>query len=112
MIISWVVINSVLGGLGALIALAHPLSILTAVVVSPVTSLNPFIAAGWVAGLTEATIRKPRIADLEGIGDDITSIKGFYRNRVSRILLVMCLTNLFGTIGTFVGLERIISFAS
>lgn len=103
MITSWVWINALFGGLGALVALAHPFTILVAVIVSPFTSLNPFIAAGWVAGLVEAWIRKPKVSDLQTIADDITSVGGIWRNRVSRILLVICLTNLFGTIGTFLG---------
>lgn len=112
MAIAWVLINGILGALGALLAGGHPITVLTALIASPFTSLNPFIAAGWVAGLVEASIRKPRVSDLEHIADDISTIRGIYRNRVSKILLVVCLTNLLGTIGTFIGLERIIHFAS
>lgn len=99
----WFIINAVAGGLGSLVALAHPLTIVVAFLVSPFTSLNPTIAAGWVAGLVEAWLRKPRVADFENIGDELTSVSGIWRNRVSRILLVVVLTNLFGTVGTIVG---------
>lgn len=111
MVVAWVLINGLLGALGALLAGGHVLTVLSAMVASPFTSLNPFIAAGWVAGLVEASLRKPRVADLEHIADDISSLRGIYGNRVSRILLVVCLTNLLGSIGTFIGLERIIHFA-
>ena len=104
---TWFLINGIFGGLGSLLALAHPLTIITAFVVSPFTSLNPLIAGGWVAGLVEAILRKPRVSDLESVADDIAHISGLWTNRVSRILLVVALTNLCGTIGTFVGIERV-----
>ncbi|MCK4767292.1 MAG: TraB family protein, partial [Desulfobacula sp.] len=67
---------------------------------APLTSLNPMIAAGWVSGLVEAFSRKPKVKDLEAIPEDIVSIKGFWRNNVTRILLVVIFTNLGSTIGT------------
>ena len=112
MFMTWFWINAFLGAFGSLLALAHPLTILVSFLVSPFTSMNPFIAAGWVAGLVEASIHKPRVGDLESIADACTSISGIYRNRVSRTLLVIALTNLFGTIGTFIGIERIASIFS
>lgn len=99
----WFLINAVAGGLGSLLALAHPLTILAAFLASPFTSLNPTIAGGWVAGLTEAWLRKPRVSDFESLADEVSTVKGFWTNRVTRILLVVILTNLLGTIGTFVG---------
>lgn len=109
MLSTWVWINAGFGGLGALLALAHPLTIIGAFLVSPFSSLNPFLAAGWVAGLIQAFIKKPRVSDLETIGDDISSVKGFFRNRVLHILLIMILTNLLGSIGTFISLGKMFS---
>ncbi|MCB0321148.1 MAG: hypothetical protein KDD60_09495, partial [Bdellovibrionales bacterium] len=80
--------------------------------VSPFTSLNPFIAGGWVAGLVEAMIRKPRVADLESVADDVSTVAGLWKNRVTRILLVVALTNLCGSIGTLIGLEAISNLLS
>ena len=80
--------------------MAHPLTILSAVLVAPLTSLNPMIAAGWVSGLVEAFTKKPKVKDLEAIPQDISSIKGFWRNNVTRILLVVVFTNLGSSIGT------------
>ena len=110
MIKSWVYANSFFSALGAVMALAHPLTILAAAVAAPFTSLNPFIAAGWVAGLCEAVLRKPRIADLESIGDDITTMGGIWKNRLSRILLIIALTNLGSMIGTAIGIPLVASF--
>ncbi len=100
----WIAANGVLAGIGAIIALAHPLTIVSAIVAAPLTSLNPMVAAGWVSGLTEAYLRKPKVKDLESLSDDILSLKGFWRNKVTRILLVVIFTNLGSTFGTMVAL--------
>ena len=101
MIWIWIIVHGLLAGLGALLALAHPLTILSAAVAAPLTVLHPMIAAGWVSGLVEAFVRKPKVKDLESIPQDIGSIKGFWRNNVTRILLVVVFTNLGTSIGTF-----------
>jgi pheromone shutdown-related protein TraB len=100
----WVLANAVLAGLGAAAALGHPLTILSAVVASPLTSLNPMIAAGWVSGLVEAFIGKPKVRDFEKLPDDISSLKGFWKNKITRILLVVVFTNLGSSLGTFVAI--------
>lgn len=102
-LVSWVLWNGSLSALGALLAFAHPLSIVTAFVVAPVSSLTPVLAAGWFAGLAEAVIRKPSVRDFEDLYDDLQSFKGFWRNKVTHILLVVALANLGSTFGTFVG---------
>ncbi len=102
-IISWILWNGSLGVLGAAIAMAHPLSILTAFVVAPISSLSPLLAAGWFAGLTEAIVRKPSVQDFENLYDDIHTLKGFWRNKVTHVLLVVIFANLGSTIGTIVG---------
>ena len=100
----WVLANAVLAGIGAALAFAHPLTVLSAVVASPVTSLNPMIAAGWVAGLVEVFLGKPKVKDFERLPDDITSVRGFWRNKITRILLVVVFTNLGSSLGTFVAI--------
>lgn len=98
----WVAINGGLAALGALIARGHPLTILSAVIAAPLTSLNPTIAAGMVTGLVESWLRKPRVSDLENLRFDITTVKGWFRNPATRILLVFFLSNLGSAIGTWV----------
>ncbi len=102
-IISWVLWNGSLGVLGALIALAHPLAILTAFVAAPISSLSPLLAAGWFAGLTEALVRKPNVSDFENLAEDIQTFKGFWRNKVTHVLLVVVFANLGSTAGTIIG---------
>jgi len=100
MIWIWIAANGIFAGIGAALALAHPLTIISSIIAAPLTSLNPMIAAGWVSGLVEAFSRKPKVKDLEAIPEDIVSIRGFWRNNVTRILLVVIFTNLGSTIGT------------
>ncbi|MEC2072277.1 TraB/GumN family protein [Alkalihalophilus marmarensis] len=101
--LSWVLWNSAFAAIGAAIAFGHPLTILTALILAPLTSLYPLLAAGWFAGLVEAYIRKPKVADFESLSDDVYSVKGFWSNNVTRILLVVVLTNLGSTLGTVIG---------
>ncbi|MDY6951120.1 MAG: TraB/GumN family protein [Thermodesulfobacteriota bacterium] len=104
----WVLANAVLAGLGAAIALAHPLTVLSAVVASPLTSLNPMIAAGWVSGLVEVFLGKPKVRDFENLPEDISSVKGFWKNKITRILLVVVFTNIGSSLGTFVAIPLIV----
>jgi pheromone shutdown-related protein TraB len=104
----WILANGILAGLGAAAALAHPLTILSAVLAAPITSLNPMIAAGWVAGLVEVLLGKPKVKDFENLADDITSLKGFWKNKITRILLVVVLTNLGSSLGTFVAIPLMV----
>lgn len=101
--ISWLFWNALLAGIGAAVALGHPLTILTAAVISPFSSLNPLLAAGWLAGIVEAFIRKPKVADFEKLSEDVFTLKGFWKNHVTRILLVVALTNVGSSLGAFIG---------
>jgi len=98
----WILVNGILSAVGTAIAFGHPLTILSAFVGAPITSLNPMIAAGWVAGLVQVWIKKPTVHDLEDLPNAISSIKGFWLNPVSRILLVVVLANLGSTFGTII----------
>ncbi len=104
----WVLANGVLAGLGAAIALGHPLTILSAIVASPLTSLNPMIAAGWVSGLVEAFLAKPKVRDFENLPEDISSLRGFWKNKITRILLVVVFTNIGSSLGTFVAIPLMV----
>jgi pheromone shutdown-related protein TraB len=108
MLVWWIAANAILAGLGAIIALAHPATIISSMLAAPLTSLNPMIAAGWVSGLVEAFSRKPKVKDLETLPDDILSVRGFWRNKVTRILLVVVFTNLGSSVGTFVAFPLIL----
>ncbi|MCL2042623.1 MAG: TraB/GumN family protein [Treponema sp.] len=102
MVWHWIFWNGSLAALGCIIALGHPLAVLVSFAGAPITSLNPFIGVGILSGLVHAVLRKPRVCDAENLSSDVASIKGFYRNRISRVLLVFFLSSLGSSIATFV----------
>lgn len=99
---TWVLINGGLSALGAAIALAHPLTILSAFFAAPITSLNPTIGAGMVVGIVESYLRKPKVSDFESLRNDISEVKGWFKNRVARVFVIFFLANLGSAIGTYV----------
>lgn len=110
-LIKWVLHNGTLSALGTLLAGGHILSALTAFIVAPITSLDPIMAAGWFSGYVQAKISKPTVADVERVSEDLTSFKGFRKNKLTKVLLVIVLGNLGSAIGTFTaGLEIFSSF--
>ncbi len=99
---NWVFINGTLSAIGAALALAHPLAVLTAFLAAPVTSLNPTIGAGMVTAAAELWLRKPRVQDFHDLRRDTTRWSGWWRNRVSRTLLVFLFSTLGSAVGTYV----------
>jgi pheromone shutdown-related protein TraB len=104
MLLRWFLVNGILSGIGAIAALAHPVTIVASIIGAPFTSMNPTIGVGFVSGALEAVLRKPRVIDFERLHDDILSVRGFYRNRFTRILLVFFFTSLGSAAGTFIAL--------
>lgn len=104
MVTWWILANALLAALGAAAAFGHPFTILSAGAAAPLTSLNPMVAAGWVAGLVETILTRPKVRDFEDLLDDISSFKGFWRNKITRILLVVVFTNVGSSLGTFVAI--------
>ncbi|MCP5301463.1 MAG: TraB/GumN family protein [Chromatiaceae bacterium] len=97
----WVLINGGLSALGAILAAAHPLTVATAFVAAPITSLNPTIGAGMVTAAAELWLRKPRVGDFGSLRDDTGTLRGWWRNRVSRTLLVFMFSTLGSALGTY-----------
>lgn len=107
LITEWILINGTLCALGSLIALAHPLTIGTSFIAAPVTSLNPTIGAGFVTAAVEAAVRKPRVADFSSLRSDVARLRGWWRNRVARVLLVFILSTIGSAAGTYIAGFRI-----
>ncbi|MEG9298479.1 TraB/GumN family protein [Mangrovibacillus sp. Mu-81] len=101
--ISWILWNGGFSALGVAIGLGHPLAIVTAFVAAPITSLNPLLAAGWFAGAVQAYFKRPNVSDFDRLSEDVLSIKGFWSNKVTRVLLIVVLANLGSSLGTFIG---------
>ena len=103
LIVQWVLATGVLGAIGCAIAGGHPLSILAAFISSPLTPLHPALASGTVSAFVEATLRKPTYADFMALRDDVQTVRGWWKNRVARILLNFFLTSLGTGIGVWTG---------
>lgn len=109
LILQWVMFTGGLGALGCLLAGGHPLSIITAFVAAPLKPFHPGVPAGTFSALVEAWIRKPVYGDFLDLRDDVQSLRGWYRNRVARVLVNFMLTNLGTAIGVWIGGARILS---
>jgi pheromone shutdown-related protein TraB len=103
----WILWNGSFAALGCTLALGHPVAILVSFACAPFTTLNPFIGVGILSGLVQAALRKPRVQDAENFSADIASLKGVYRNRISRVLLVFFLSSLGSSIATLPALISI-----
>lgn len=106
----WILAHGLLTVLGCMISLAHPLTIITGFIASPITSLNPTIGAGFVTALVQAIMVKPRIKDFEQLNNNSLHFKQWWENRLTKIFLVFLFSSIGSSIGTFVALPALISF--
>ena len=97
----WTAANAVFAALGCLLARGHPLAILTAACASPITSLNPTLAAGWFAGYVQLKLREPTAEDLQNFLK-MDSLGMFWSNKAGRVLMVTALSNLGSMAGAWV----------
>jgi pheromone shutdown-related protein TraB len=105
----WFLVTGVPSLIGAILALAHPLTALTAFVAAPFTTLSPVIGAGHVAAFAQTYFRPPLVRELRSVSADLASPRQWWRNRLLRIFLVFLLTTLGASFGTFVGGAKIVS---
>jgi len=105
----WILANGIPSSLGAALALAHPLTILTAFLAAPITSLTPVIGAGYVTAFVQAYVRPPLVRDFQSLTDDAGSFKMWWRNKLLRVILAFILPGFGSLIGTYVGGYEIIS---
>ena len=109
---TWFLWNAIPAAILTAVAFGHPLAILVGFVGAPFTSLCPFIGVGFLTAIVQAIVCKPKVSDMENLQDDVTSLRGFYRNRILRALLVFILSSIGSTIGTFIGGADIIGILS
>jgi pheromone shutdown-related protein TraB len=109
MLYAWILPNSVAAALLSIVAGAKPLSVVTAFVASPITSLNPTIGAGMVTGLVEAWLRRPTVADAEGVNEDMMTLAGMYRNPFTRVLLVTIAATVGSAVGAWIGATWVVT---
>ena len=101
---AWVLANGLFSALGALLAFGHPVTIISAFIAAPLTSLNPTIGAGFITGLVQSFVAAPTVRDMEHVGEDLVTFKGWWQNRLTRVLLVFLFSSIGSSIGTFVAL--------
>ncbi|MFP6655841.1 MAG: TraB family protein, partial [Myxococcota bacterium] len=99
----WFLANAIPSGIGAVIALGHPLTVVVAAIAAPFTSLTPLIGAGYVAAFTQLWAKPPRVSDFRTIGDDLSSPSRWWKSRLMQVFLVFILTTIGSVIGTWTG---------
>jgi len=104
----WILINGGLAAIGAILALAHPITVVGAFIAAPITSLNPTIGAGMVTAAIETAVRRPKVEDFSRLRTDTTRIIGWWKNRVTKVLLVFLFSTLGSAAGTYLAGFRII----
>ena len=104
----WILANGIPASIGAVLALAHPATILSAFAAAPITSLTPVIGAGYVTAFIQVMTCPPVVREFETVGNDISSFSGWWRNKLLRVFLVFFLTGLGSAIGTYIGGYEII----
>ena len=99
---TWVLYNGVLSAIGALVAGGHIVTVISAFLAAPLTSLNPTVGAGMVTALVETYMRKPKVQDFEALQEDSMRMSGWWKNPVTRIFLVFIFSTLGSALGTWV----------
>lgn len=107
--IFWILANGIPSAFGTLLALGHPVAIISAFFAAPITSLTPVIGAGYVVAFVQAYYQPPKVKEFESVTEDVSNFKKWWENRLLKILLVFILSGLGSAIGTYVGGFQIIS---
>lgn len=108
-ILFWILANGIPSALGAGVALGHPLTILSAFLAAPFTSLTPLIGAGYVAAFVQVYARPPLVREFQAVSVDVSIFKRWWQNKLLRVFLVFILSGLGSAIGTYIGAYEIIS---
>ena len=102
--VAWFASNMTFAAIGTMLALAHPLTIIATALSAPFVSLNPAVGAGMVGALVQAFVAPPTVRDMDRVGDDITRLRGWWQNRLARLVLIFVFANAFSSVGSFVAL--------
>lgn len=102
-LIRWSLWSGSLAAVATLLVGGHILSALSAFFTAPLAALHPLIAVGMIAGIVEATLRKPTVADVNNISEDISSLRGWRHNRFIKALVIVFAANIGSIIGQTIG---------
>jgi pheromone shutdown-related protein TraB len=112
MLLAWILPTALCSGVATLLVGGRPVSVMTAALCSPITTIHPLIASGMIVGPVEAWARRPTVADCERIHEDVQSFRGFFRNPFTRTLIVTVAATLGSAIGAWIGLSWVIAIAA
>lgn len=104
----WILANGIPSAIGGVLAFANPLTVIGAFAAAPITSLTPVIGAGYVAAFIQVMRTPPVVKEFETVGDDMGTVKGWWKNKLLRVFLVFLFTGIGSSIGTYVGGYEII----
>jgi len=104
----WILANGIPTAIGGMLAFGHPLTVIGAFAAAPITSLTPVIGAGYVAAFIQVMRTPPVVKEFETVGDDMGTLKGWWKNKLLRVFLVFLFTGLGSSVGTYVGGYEII----
>jgi pheromone shutdown-related protein TraB len=108
-IVYWILANGIPSSIGAILALAHPLTIVSAFVASPVTSLTPVVGAGYVTAFVQVLVQPPVVSEFETVLEDMSKLTGWWKNKLLKVFLAFLLPGLGSMIGSWIGGYEIIS---
>jgi pheromone shutdown protein TraB len=108
-VLFWVLATGVPAAIGAILALSHPATILSAFVAAPFTTLSPVIGVGHVCALVQVMVQPPVVKEFETVTTDIGSLRGWFHNKLLRVFLAFSLPSIGASLGTFMGGYKIIS---
>lgn len=100
--LAWILATGLLSALGSLLAFGHPLTVLASFLGAPITTLHPAIGVGFITGIVQAFVAAPTVRDLERVPDDMTSVRGWWGNRMTRVLLVFFFSSFGASAGTLI----------
>ena len=105
----WILANGIPSGIGGLLAMAHPFTVITAFVAAPFTSLTPVIGVGYVTAFVQAYLQPPLVREFQTVAEDIAVLRKWWKSRLLRVFLAFLLPTIGSIIGTWVGGTRIVS---
>ena len=90
----WVLANGIPTSIGAVLAMAHPLTVPLRLCRLPHHQPHALIGAGYVCAFIQVMAKPPVVKEFEQVSVDIGSVKGWWHNKLLRIFLVFLLTTL------------------
>ncbi|MHB8987170.1 MAG: TraB/GumN family protein [Desulfobulbia bacterium] len=108
-VLFWILATGLPAAFGAILALAHPFTILGAFVGAPITTLLPVLGVGHLTAFIQVMAQPPLVIEFETVLQDMASVRGWWRNRLLRLFLAFMLPSMGAVAGMWVGGSRIIS---